>query len=531
MAQPTPYVRQYDLTTYARANSAAPYNAAYVDAEFNAVAVTLSETLANLSLIQRDDGNLRMAIVTPDALDTATLNLIGEWTPRGPWLPSMAYAVRDMVTVDFTASYVCATAHTSDAFADDLALGYWQPVNSVDSVGVSSVQFTTNDVILGRATAGAGAGEEIVCTSAARSILDDATVAAIRTTLELGAASNPTFGNLTVANLVITGLTENGFMYPGPGGAIVSTVAPNDGQLFIGVSGGPPVIGSIFGTAFQVSVAYGPGAVTISLPQDIHTGARPTFANVFLTDHATGTVCWIGASSAVSRNANFAWDNTQEALCVSNALQFGAGSAPDAYIWRDAADTVAFRRTTNAQVTRFYRTYTDSSNYERLVIQSGVGYFDIAAETAGTGTDDISVFLVPCGTGAASARFTNGVAANIKHATTLLSAMSGATVTATNLIPDGAFVLGVVTRVTTTISNGGGTTGFQIGDGSDADRWGAINVLTAGTTSSNADATAAFTGSFIAANSVVITAVGGNFNGTGALRVTVMYIDLTPPGS
>jgi hypothetical protein len=186
---------------------------------------------------------------------------------------------------------------------------------------------------------------------------------------------------------------------------------------------------------------------------------------------------------------------------------------------------------TTAQITRGYRTFTNSTNYERWALQSGAGYFELAAETAGTGTDNIDVRLTPAGTGAAKVMAASGVSANIKYATTLLSALSGATVTATNLVPDGAFVLGVVTRITTTFGATGGTTGYQVGDGTDADRWGAIAAITAGTTSSNADATAAFTGSFTAANNVVITAVGGNFDGTGALRVTICYIDLTPPTS
>lgn len=124
-----------------------------------------------------------------------------------------------------------------------------------------------------------------------------------------------------------------------------------------------------------------------------------------------------------------------------------------------------------------------------------------------------------------------GATANIKQATSLLSAVSGATVTATNLIPDGAFVLGVTTRITTTLGVSNGTTGYAVGDSGDPNRWGDIVGTASGTTSNNTNATANFTGAYIAADSVIITAAGGNFDGTGAIRVVVLYIDTTAPTS
>lgn len=64
-----------------------------------------------------------------------------------------------------------------------------------------------------------------------------------------------------------------------------------------------------------------------------------------------------------------------------------------------ATGALAIRAGTQAEILRVYRTWTDASNYERQSLQSGSGYFEWAAETAGTGTDNIDLRLTPAGTG------------------------------------------------------------------------------------------------------------------------------------
>jgi hypothetical protein len=71
----------------------------------------------------------------------------------------------------------------------------------------------------------------------------------------------------------------------------------------------------------------------------------------------------------------------------------------DLRLFRDAADILAQRRSTNAQTFRVYGTYTDASNYVRAALSSTSTAVTLAAETAGTGADDIPLNLTAAGTG------------------------------------------------------------------------------------------------------------------------------------
>jgi hypothetical protein len=79
-------------------------------------------------------------------------------------------------------------------------------------------------------------------------------------------------------------------------------------------------------------------------------------------------------------------------------VQVGAVSG-DLFLLRDAADTLAIRRSTNAQAFRWYRSFTDASNFTRGALQTTASTIEIAAESAGTGLANIDVALTPKGTG------------------------------------------------------------------------------------------------------------------------------------
>jgi parallel beta-helix repeat protein len=115
----------------------------------------------------------------------------------------------------------------------------------------------------------------------------------------------------------------------------------------------------------------------------------------------------------------------------------------------------------------------------------------------------------------------------IRSSSTTLSALSGATATATNLIPAGSIVLGVAARVLTTVT---GATSFDIGDGTDTDRWGDNIAVAADTVTGVASFTITSVPIYSTATSVVLTANGSNFTG-GSVRLVVSYIDLNVPSA
>lgn len=129
--QPSPYNPTTDFSQEEASGVAgrSTVRTAAVDVEFDNLATTIGQTLANLSAIQRDDGRLRDSVVDPITLSGAALALIGSgaFTLRASWLTATAYVIGDTV-IQGTGTYVCFVAHTSGVFATDLAAGKWGPL-------------------------------------------------------------------------------------------------------------------------------------------------------------------------------------------------------------------------------------------------------------------------------------------------------------------------------------------------------------------------------------------------------------------
>lgn len=102
----------------------------------------------------------------------------------------------------------------------------------------------------------------------------------------------------------IAGGTPNGIAYISASGGLASTAALTDGQVVIGRTGLSPLPATLTGTANRVTVTNGSGSITLSAPQDIHTGASPTFAGLTISG-VTANRVYAGPASGAAANATF----------------------------------------------------------------------------------------------------------------------------------------------------------------------------------------------------------------------------------
>jgi hypothetical protein len=286
-------------------------------------------------------------------------------------------------------------------------------------------------------------------------------------------------------------------------GGTATTTKP---QVLIEPSGATSTAWSTSGTGFGVNAASGFAGNLLDLQVNgtsqfaINNGGRITGTSLALNSVGTNDPGALGiGTSATSTLAGYtgagsvAWVSSVFGvgfIVPSDAGPIGFSSAArtsvssvasskDTLLYRDAAGSLAQRNGTNAQKTRVYDTYTSDTDYHRVTI--------------------------------ATARAT-------------LTDVSGASVTATGLIPAGAVVMGVTSKVTTALGTANGTTGYKIGTGADDDRWGAITGTAAGTTSDNRNWTAGTIECFPTATDVIVTATGGNFDATGVIYLSVQYM-------
>lgn len=203
--------------TYATTTITAAGRAILDDADASAQRTTLG--LGSLAVKNTvgsgdyDSSSIVTANIADSAITTAKLVDSGVTTVK-------------IVDANITAAKLASDSVTTAKIVDS---GVTTAKIATGAVSYAKIQTTTtSDVILGRSSASGGTVEEIPCTSAARSILDDATIADIRTTLGLGtlATQNGSFsGTSTGTNTGDQTITLSGDVTGTGTGAFAATIA------------------------------------------------------------------------------------------------------------------------------------------------------------------------------------------------------------------------------------------------------------------------------------------------------------------
>jgi len=117
----------------------------------------------------------------------------------------------------------------------------------------------------------------------------------------------------------------------------------------------------------------------------IRTGAGGN-GSVYIGGHGGGYGVGLGNDTTMGAYVR----TTGVTVTNTGAFSFASGSSAensaDLYVYRDAANTLALRNSTNAQTARFYNTYTDGSNNEHFNLAWSSNVLHLGAVKNGTGT-------------------------------------------------------------------------------------------------------------------------------------------------
>lgn len=202
------------------------------------------------------------------------------------WLTATDYKTGDVVH-ESDKIYRALSDHTSSSFNTDYTSnGYWTEMSD-DLNRLSSA--VDRSVVVWNGTS----GDNVIYSSVSISPSGVVNIPGISTglPLKLDGVSNLISGQVELTSEVTGVLSivyggtnsstalNNDRIMVSSGGAIVEAAALSDGQFLIGSTGAAPSAANLTGTLNQVNVTNGPGSITLSLPQDIHSAATPTFTN------------------------------------------------------------------------------------------------------------------------------------------------------------------------------------------------------------------------------------------------------------
>lgn len=126
-----------------------------------------------------------------------------------------------------------------------------------------------------------------------------------------------------------------------------------------------------------------------SLLMDLQVGGSSLFSVTKAGRTNVADINCPGGDLLIYRNGSVAarFGTGRFAVGVEFGISNNNPNAPDVFLARDAANTLAQRNGVNAQAFNLYNTYTDASNYERGVMKWDANTLRIGVEAAGTGTN------------------------------------------------------------------------------------------------------------------------------------------------
>jgi hypothetical protein len=143
---------------------------------------------------------------------------------------------------------------------------------------------------------------------------------------------------------------------------------------------------NLLGTTNQVTVTGGTGVLlgtanaTLTLPQDIHTGASPTFAGATLSGLTPGSVLFTGTGGIISQsNANLFWDSVNNRLGLGTTAPAGRLHVASGTLTASAPLTLT--QTWNAAATTFDGMILDITD---TASATGSGLFHVRGGSTGT---------------------------------------------------------------------------------------------------------------------------------------------------
>jgi hypothetical protein len=267
-----------------------------------------------------------------------------------------------------------------------------------DAVTYAKMQnVSATDRLLGRSTAGAGDVEEIVCTTYARGILDDADAATARTTLGLGSTDTPTFAGINLASGEFISNSSDGRVDIGPNGTHPSQ--PSQDYFALTVDGQSWGFGVRLGTRnTRTNALNTSSSLNFLVPVVLNNDTRFAFGssqNYFLS-HVSGArdglACGLLVNSAGSTGALAICQGNQ--ISAANRIPATAHADPTLYIYAGgAANGAHFLRMNHNTTDGTIETGAGNLN---LVSASDINnngnripkvFSGTTAPSAGTGTD------------------------------------------------------------------------------------------------------------------------------------------------